>query len=279
MNDQPSWLPPVLKQYLKIAYHSYRLCHTLGHYELATTGLLPNAVSAITMFDEDLKIIEMQYGTEWSLPTEMALLKAKLQLYSFACANSWSQRTGRNIAGSRVHEILTKAYTSAMTLIQKACNSTTEVAFWTSNLQNSVAYAVAFLLKLSSSEYQFVDQVATRNSISQAWALLHGWSDVKHDHLSRACAIIEYLSRIDTSEKNLSMTVTSRMAANILYGAAWCAKERFSKSVRDSKPLDYTSAAEIEESYKFDFDFQLLPGNLGGEYDWDFLFQDFEGRM
>jgi len=63
------------------------------------------------------------------------------------------------------------------------------------------------------------------------------------------------------------------MAANITYDIAWRAKERFSQSIRDARPSDYTTAATIEEFFETNLDFQLDIASLGGEdASWDSFF-------
>jgi hypothetical protein len=275
LSSHPSWLPSILEQHLRIAYQSFQFCHTLGHHELTTTGSLPNPVPIIRMFDANLRALELHSGSEWTTFTEIAFLKAKMQLYSFAYAASTSESTTASASGlaSWTSDILAQAYLSAVKLIQTACDSPTEIMFWTSSVRTSVAYAVFFLIKLSASpQHHFVDQITARNSISQAWNLLHGSSDTQHDHLSRICSVIEYLSKCNETEvkHGSPVTIKSRMSANLQYAAIWRARQRFSKEVRDSKPLDYTSAAEFERSYLFELDFQMnspyMEGDIFGDW-------------
>lgn len=264
LSSHPSWLPSTLEQHLRIAYQSFQFCHTLGHHDLTSTGSFPNPVPIIRMFDVNLRALELHPGSEWTTSTEIAFLNAKLQLYSFAYAASTSESTSAGASGlaSWASDILAQAYLSAVKLIQTACNAPTEVPFWTSSIRNSVTYAVFFLIKLSTSpQHHFVDDITARNSISQAWNLLRGSSNTHHDHLSRVCAIIEYLSKCNETEvkHGSPVTVTSRMSANLQYDAIWRARQRFSKELRDSKPLDYTSAAEFEMSLSclFELDFPM----------------------
>jgi hypothetical protein len=155
-----------------------------------------------------------------------------------------------------------------MKLIEVASSLPREVALWNSNIRLSIGYAVFFLLELSpTSEHHHTDELSMRNSISQAWNLFRGSSTTEYDHEARQASIIEYMSRRSREGRNEepNLTVKSRMAANITYDIAWRAKERFSQSIRDARPSDYTTAAAIEEFFETNLDFQLDIASLGGE--------------
>ncbi|TAQ84353.1 hypothetical protein B7494_g7318 [Chlorociboria aeruginascens] len=278
LTTRPSWLPAVLEQHLKIEHQSFQFCHTLGHNQLTTTGLLPDPASVIRMFDTYLHALEVQSGSEWTMSSEMAFLKAKLQLYSFVGTDNTSESTSASASGLALgmSDILAQACLSAVKIIQIACNSAAETLLWTSNDRASILYAVFFLIKLSTSpQHHFLDQITTRNSISQVWNLYHGSSHTKEDHASRVCAVIEFLSKKNETEgkKGSSVNVESRMAANLLIDAVWRARERFSKGVRDSRPLDYT-AAEGDMSYLFEMDFQMNSSYPEGIFDEEALWPD-----
>lgn len=243
------------------------------------------------MFDSKYRVLDAQISAQWTPFTEIAFLKARLQLYSFACSDSSnfpkpSIPSGSGPLQPGISELLASANLVALRLIQIATSLSPAVPIWTSIVRSSIAYAVFFLLKLSSSpEHSFVDVSVAKNSISAAWNLLHNCSDMHNDQLSRTCAIIEYLSTDFSNPQNahannasalqlapagglqgsatskrhdLSLVVKSRMSANLVYDAAWRAKDRFSKDIREAKPLDYTFAAEMESLLQFGLDFEGL---------------------
>ncbi len=280
LTEHVPWLPVILEQHLKIGYMSYRSCHTLGHYELETSGLLPNPISTILMFDSEFNALQNSLEQHWTLPTKISFLKARLALYSFACVDDTPKQGAEVGFVSKASEIRVQAYKVAMSLIHAICDSPEEVPFWTSWIRVSLVYAVIVLITLAtSSQCSFADPIAVRNLINQAWDLLHGNSDMEHDHYSRICAAIEYLSRKPPIEEppHTLNPARSRMAANMSIDFIWCAKDRFSKSVLDSKPADYTTAAEDERTFQFGLDLDLLPMDLEGYGSaWDILYPDNE---
>ena len=283
VGSRPSWLPPVLEHHLKIAYQGYQINHSLGHHEMTATGLLPNPISIIKVFDTSLRALETQIGGSWSFVSEIAFLKVQLQLYSFAVNAELSESKKVSEISLPTLEIMELANLSAIKLIEVAANLSEDVVLWSTNTHSAVAYAVCFLLKLSAlPDRSCIDRVTARNSISQGWNLLRGGSVMENDHFSRICTIIEYLvKRNDTVQSDrLSMTVEARMSANIVLDAAWRAKDRFSESIKKSKPLDYTVAAEVESVLQFGEEFQFdTPFLEGAETGWDMLFQDIEFRQ
>jgi hypothetical protein len=278
LSSRASWLPPILDQYLKIAYHSYQICHALGDHDMTSTGLLPNSASTIQMFNTKLHFLQTQLGDECSCFSEIEFLRVQLQLYSFAFDGNNIESNNVSDVSLQTSEILVQANLSAMKIIQIASTLSEDLPF-TANLQSAVGYAVFFLLKLSVfPQFNFIDQTAARNSISQAWNLFRSGSTMESDYLSRACAIIEYLSKSSGRLKNdgSSMMVESRMAANLIYDAVWRARERFSEQIKEAKPPDYTSA-ELENARQSALDFQFDPSFLeGSESGWDDILRDFQ---
>ncbi|PMD45865.1 hypothetical protein L207DRAFT_562926 [Hyaloscypha variabilis F] len=265
---RPPWLPPSLEQYLKVAYQNNQASHSLGNDCMTESGLLAEPYMVIDIFDKRLKELELQARSQISPFTEITILKAKLQLYSFAFNPNTAPQGLESAIILRRREIFRKAASCAMKLIEVASSLPREVALWNSNIRLSIGYAVFFLLELSpTSEHHHTDELSMRNSISQAWNLFRGSSTTEYDHEARQASIIEYMSRRSREGRieDPDLTVKSRMAANITYDIAWRAKERFSQSIRDARPSDYTTAAAIEEFFETNLDFQLDIASLGGE--------------
>jgi hypothetical protein len=276
LGSRASWLPPILEQHLRIAFHSYQVCHALGNYDLTPTGLLPNSASTTEMLDTQLYSLQAQIGDDWSCLSEIAFLRVQLQLYSFACGSNHSKSKSPCDLSLQTSKMLAQASLSALKMIQIACTIPDDVPL-TANAHSAVAYAVFFLLKLSAlPHHHLVDQAAAKNAISQGWNLLNGGSTMENDYLSRACTIIQYLSNNNErlERGGISMMVESRMSENLTFDAVWRAKERFSETIKEAKPQDYTSA-ELESASLRALDFQFDPLLLeDGEYGWDCLLQD-----
>lgn len=100
--------------------------------------------------------------------------------------------------------------------------------------------------------------------------------------MSRTCAVIEYLSNSPRSEEssqaNTTLSVKSRFGANLIMDAVFRARDRFSQSVKDQRPPDYTQAAAQENLVNSVMnqmpavisDFDVGASNL----DWDAIFYD-----
>lgn len=272
----PARIPRVLQHYLRIAHLSQQVCQTLGNYPMTPTGLHPSPLAMMSVFELQFRSLETQIRSDWSHLTQVMFWRAELQLYSFTFPPRVSDVVDKTALDTGSLTALSRGCIAASSLIHAAVSLPDEHSTWTNVVRIGVGYAVFFLLKISSSpELQIMEPSTARNSISKAWSLLHNGSEIEHDHFSRVCAIIEYLSKTsrDAQNGNLSLTVSSRMSANLLWDAAWRAKERFSESIKESQPDDYTSAAAVESLLHTGLDFQITPSFLDQfESGWDFLF-------
>lgn len=129
----------------------------------------------------------------------------------------------------------------------------------------------------SASRWHFINIAEARASIQKAWELLRNASRQKHDQYDRVCSVIEYISSQggDCGEYGTSVSVRSRMASNIVYDTIFCAKERFSRELRESRPVDLVLAAEerqqramknMEESVDLSWDALLDLSFLEAEF-------------
>ncbi|KAJ5261282.1 Transcriptional regulatory protein LEU3 [Penicillium angulare] len=244
--NKPAWLPDVMHHQLHIAYQGSRLCNVLGNCEMTADGLLPNPAPIIQMFDTELRAQEARFASCWRNNEYIFFLATKLQLYSFALSTTGLELTN---SAERRTEIYSHAYLTAMNLLQSALDLSTELPYWSEHQLRNVIDAVYFLLKLGGASYEFVDEAAAKNTVGQVWQLLRSRSQTEDDHVSRVCSVIEYLSQNPWKrESNVSVKIKSRMAGNLAIDSVWCARNRFSETVRAQRPVDYTSAAGIEKS-------------------------------
>lgn len=262
MGSRPEWLPIVLEHHLKIAYNSQKICHTLGDYSISSSGLHPNPSTMIPLFESQLRVLEAQIRPHWSNLTELAFWRTEIQLCSFALPRKTFTTGDESISDISVFDALARGCLAATSLIHAATSFPDPHIAWTNVVRIAVGYAVFFLLKASSRpELRIVDPITARNSISEAWGFLHHGSEMEGDHFNRVCAIIEYLSKTGGEDRKgeLALIVQSRMSANVLWDCAWRAKDRFSQSVKESKPEDYTTAAAVESIIQMGMDFDMAP--------------------
>ena len=194
-------------------------------------------------FDRQYQHLSPKFEDQSPDYTRIAFLKARLNLFSILAAACFRSEDHLPSWGT-VH--LIQALRFAETIIETA--GRVSQMLWSSNIPLAIYHSTFFLLKLSASRWDFVDQMRTKNSIRKAWSLLRNASRSKHDQFDRVCSVIEYMSTvgIHSSRYATSMSVSSRMASNIVYDTIYCAKERFDQRLRDAKPLDLTLAAEKE---------------------------------
>ena len=244
--NKPAWLPDAMYHQLHIAHQGARFCNVLGNCEMTAAGLLPNPAPIIQMFDRELRAQEARFASSWRNNEYIFFLATKLQLYSFALAATGLESTN---SAERQAETFSHAYLTAMNLLQSALDLSAELPYWTEHQLRNIVDAVFFLLKLGGASYEFVDEAAAKNAIGQVWQLLRNRSHIEDDRASRVCSVIEYLSHNRWKrETNASVNIKSRMAGNLAIDSAWCARDRFSETVKAQRPVDYTSAAGIEKS-------------------------------
>ncbi|KAJ5948237.1 Transcriptional regulatory protein LEU3 [Penicillium verhagenii] len=270
LGPKPSWLPDTIYHQLHIAHQGYRFCNVLGNNETTSTGLLPRPAPLIQMFDGELRAQDTRFASIWKTSDHIFFMATKLQLYSFTLTPAGLEAADDILSPDISREFFAHAYLTAMRLLQTALRSSAELPYWPEHQTRYILDAVLFLLKLIECSYEFVDEAAARNVISQIWQLLRGRSKAEEDHMSRFCAIIEYLSRNCLKKKIPWIKITSRVAGNLTIDSAWRARDRFSETVKAKRPADYTSAAALERSVEYDMQSSLqFLRDIG---DWDSFF-------
>ncbi|UNI24644.1 hypothetical protein JDV02_010377 [Purpureocillium takamizusanense] len=274
-------LPLVLRQHLEIATHGYHICHVLGDHETTVSGLLPSPESTIRAFDQQLNDLRTTISGdgEQNILVEMALLRVQLQLLSFNFIQeaSPSHRTGSlpSTADPAAVSYMSRAVKTAVSIIDVVVDRLAEKG--KTAMVSFGAMGAVHLLIMIVGIYGHEDQGVIRSAIGRGWRFLNDRSEFESDSFSRACKIVSFLSRSRDGESGnpaLHTPVQARMAANFAFENAWKAKHRFSKSVRDSRPRDYTTAAALEEislrgvpDEIFDDDF-FENYNMDGMFDW-----------
>lgn len=229
------------------------------------------------MFDEDLRRAETRFEHTRQPMELVMLLGARLSLYSFVLGIEDEAESGRPNSVTADTEILSQAYVTIMQLLKIAISPDAGIFYWTSPCRTYIYFSVIFLLKLlNCPSHSFVDETAARNITSQAWKQLKSCSAGEGDHMSRICAIIQFLGTGNESQVGgrPQLLVRSRMAANVYRDAVWRARARFSVPVQNQHPEDYTTAETLlqNEAMEF-FTSPYLEGILP---DMGFLSENFE---
>ncbi|KAF2181399.1 hypothetical protein K469DRAFT_589916 [Zopfia rhizophila CBS 207.26] len=257
---QPYWLPDSLFFQLQIARHGIYICNALGNHEMTANGLLPNPSPYLRAFDAELRLQETENSQRWPKHDFINFLGCKMILYGFgvtAYCNNSDKVKCQEVAGfaNRLdsHHWTEQAYIVASVLIQTACSMKEGFLFSTVHLQRWLANAIGFLLRLTiyPQDYQF-DEVAIRNGINQGWELLRNCSLRENDHISRACAVIAYLSGescgMNPVQSHAIVRTQAKMGANMFADMVTIARDRFSQHIKDQRPKDCTGAAAVEQA-------------------------------
>lgn len=239
VEDSAHSLPLVLEQLTKIAYQDHEVCQLLDN--LTHVAEFEPWMDTLNRRYQSLRL---EIGPSCSYEVELAFLKAQLNLYSFLCVACFDQNTPPIWATA----YLIESTKCASRLIEVASTSAKETSLWCTETRRSMYNAVFYLLKISaaSSRWDFINLASARSSIQKAWELLRNASRQKHDQYDRVCSVIEYISSQagGNGEYGTTVSVRSRMASNIVYDTIFCAKQRFSRELRESRPVDLVLAAE-----------------------------------
>lgn len=260
IEDSAHSLPAILKQLVRIAYLDHEVCQLLGNSQHHAEELEPWTRTFLRGYHN----LGLEIDPFCSYEVELAFLKAQLNLYSFLCVACF----GRDNLPIWATLHLIDSTKCASRLIEVANTSANETYSWSTETRRSIYNATFYLLKVSASSWDFIDAAAIRSSIQSAWQLLRNASRQKHDQYDRVCSVIEYISTRggDQGPYGSSVSVKSRMASNIVYDTIFYAKERFSKELRESRPVDLVLAA-AEEKQKT----KLAPVEPSMDENWDAL--------
>ncbi|KAK4506507.1 hypothetical protein PRZ48_000239 [Zasmidium cellare] len=246
-----SSLPPVLQQHLEIAYYDHQFTQALGNSGLSPTGQTPDPSGLVQSFDRNLHALNLKRSLDWTNSTEVAFLKTRLSLHQFACSKILSPSAKTASRPDPVNTTaISEAERCAERIITLASRELELVEQASSDVRTAMTKSIFFLLKLSATKHSAVNQDLVKDSLRQAWNAYRKASVRRTDQYARICSIIEYLSGVGGQDVEFAttMAVESRMGANFSYDTAWAARARFPKHVVDMRPLDYTAAAESQQT-------------------------------
>lgn len=248
----PPWLPDRLYFQLLMAVQHYHICNELGNNELTSSGLLANPSPSVRLFEHELNVHETRFSESWSTSDHVQFLGCKLSLYIFALSADPAPPNSEIIESEPQSQWLPPAYKSAVKCIALMSSFDDELVFTSIHLRRCLINAVLFLLRIMLySAPPVADPATVRNCILQGWDILRSLSLASNDHMSRVCAVIEYLSTSAEPQGSYKAetfsTIKSRMAGSLGVDSILRARDRFSQAVKDQRPLDYTEAATAQE--------------------------------
>ncbi|OQU99615.1 Fungal specific transcription factor domain-containing protein [Cladophialophora immunda] len=220
LREWPERMPMILKPLLQMSFISFSFTNILGHFEGAPDGLLPEPDHIIQVFDADLDALERREWDEWDPSVLVLWLWTKLRLYSFAVASEPSDPehdgaihhgregyyTSRGFSiATRTIEIVCAILDPSNPPKQKSQTSPGVMSGglspqnrpWTGFERAALVYAVMFLLRVTRFSQFPVQRDVADNTIRKALvALKADRTSLKHDSVSRACDIIEFVCQL-----------------------------------------------------------------------------------
>lgn len=214
--------------------------------------MLANPSPSVRLFEHELNVHETRFSESWTTSDHIHFLGCKLSLYIFALSADPAPPNSENVESEPRSQWLPPAYKSAVKCITLMSSFGDELVFTSIHLRRCLINAILFLLRvILYSAPPVADAATVRNCIHQGWDILRRCSLASNDHMSRVCAVIEYLSTSvephGSYEAETFSAVKSRMAGNLGVDSILRARDRFSQAVKDQRPVDYTQAATAQE--------------------------------
>ncbi|KAK9327201.1 hypothetical protein V1520DRAFT_62955 [Lipomyces starkeyi] len=256
-------IPAPMYHQLQIAKVKDRVSRLLGQDDQSCSGLHPDPIPLIRILNEEFNALASQQGASWEPEIKVIFICARLRLFSFAFLQDILEVPGAGLArGSASAEFCTSAYSAAMELTTIATSRPSSAIFWTAEIWACIIYAAMFLLRLGErSQVYGLDDASIRSAISQLRGLVADNSIGHDDHLSRVCAIIDYLSKDGCahSPRGRPLKFYSRMSSNLVFDTVWHAKERFNLAKGNQIPnsdINLAKGNQIPNSDMFPLDME-----------------------
>lgn len=235
---------------LQIANVKDRVSRLLGQNDQSCSGLHPDPIPLIRILNEELNALVSQQGASWEPEIKVIFIGARLRLYSFAFLQDIIEVPISGPArGSASAEFCASAYSAAMELTAIASSRSSGAIFWTAEIWSCIIYSAMFLLRLGERFQVYgLEEVNIRSAITQLRSLVAENSRGQDDHLSRVCAIIDYLSKDDyaNSPSGRPLKFSSRMSSTLVFDTVWHAKERFHLARGTQLPNSDMSLLDME---------------------------------
>lgn len=243
-------IPTAIYHQLQITNIKDRVCRLLGQSHQTSSGLHTDPIPLVRILNEELNALVSQQGASWEPETKIIFIGAQLRLYSFAFLQDIIEVPNAGPPrGNASAEFCTSAYLAAIELTAIVSSRSWGAIFWTSEIWSCIIFSVMFLLRLGErSQIYGLEEASIRSATAQLRNLIAENSTRQDDHLSRVCAIIDYLSKDDcaNSPNGHPLKFCSRMSSNLVFDTVWHAKERFNLARGTQLPDSDMSLADME---------------------------------
>lgn len=220
---------------VSLTYLAYQWVKTLGDDDTMTTGLHPSPNSLMTLFENQVAAIRLQYRAAWSKRHEFTLCAIQLQIYSFTI------KTGQGRAESPEHEFIlkyneiwSKATTALVDLAKHISTESAEIYKWPIFPRLHLGRAAAIGIYMAATTSDALTRTAILQACKDIVRILAGYVQYSREHIARitkhfAAGIrtIEgrgsgWCQAVETTDKR--PPIRARMSANIPYQIVWWAK-------------------------------------------------------
>ncbi|KAL4751803.1 hypothetical protein BDW72DRAFT_87758 [Aspergillus terricola var. indicus] len=275
-------LPTTTMIQLHIALITSKISTSLGECETSATGLTPDPLPFVGVFETELSMIQDRYASEWSPADEVSFLDAQLSLYSYALVQRMATDPLKNLHPT-VNQLITQGSLTARQLLTVLTAFPDELRKGTFHVFRSASYAVFFLLRiLGTAPRECIDETGIRNIIRQIFTLMKEMSQTANDRRSqcvRVCRIIEHM--IDGEDWDQETPFFGRaesfMANNFVADVAARGIIKANTRHAAAKTERETVAAGVppEGESTFDLDFSL---SIWDPMEWNVNWQDDAGN-
>ncbi|KAJ5770681.1 uncharacterized protein N7511_002732 [Penicillium nucicola] len=266
LNDSTIGVPATMKIQLHIALVTSKISAALGECETSATGLTPNPLPLLRVFETELSMIQNRYACEWSPAEEVSLLDARLSLYSYVLDQKKTEVL------NNVHpenELITQGSATARQLLVVLNTFPDALSKGTFHVFRSASYAIFFLLRiLGTAPSECFDETGVRAIIKQTFTLMRDMSQTANDRRSqcfRVCRIIENMISYEDWDKDTPFLgkAVSFMANN--YVADVAARGMIKANMRHAAAQTERDSRETvaagdppEVETNFDLDFAMI---------------------
>ncbi|KAL4742964.1 hypothetical protein BDV11DRAFT_179273 [Aspergillus similis] len=277
----PGVLPMTTRIQLHIALTTSKISTALGECETSATGLTPDPLPFVRVFETELSMIQDRYANEWSPADEVAFLDAQLSLYSYVLVQRKLTDRLKNLHPA-MNQLITQGSLTARQLLTVLTTFPNELHKGTFHVFRSASYAVFFLLRvLGTAPRECIDETGIKNIIRQIFTLMREMSQTANDRRSqcvRVCRIIEHMIDGEDWNKNTPFlgNAESFMANNFVadVAARGIIKANTRHAAAKTERETVIAGALPEEESTFDLDFSL---SLWDPMEWNVNWEDGAG--
>lgn len=212
--------------------HQVMVHATLARFTKIVTDSSEEVISRslIRLFDTELDSLKTRFPTPWNARVEMAVLTARMHLYSMTIIRIYKDQTTREV-------LMRSAYATALRIIH-LCDQQGGIALHPPEFKHLASHAAEravpkvyhralflatiFLLRFFALNVHAApdEQEVARNHVAMAQRYLKAGSRSKRDESERAAFLLQVLSRQSPVDvDNTTLRIDDRMAASLVYDA------------------------------------------------------------